>query len=555
MPRKRDRKSKVSRLPKEERRHPSPKVIILSPDELQNDARASTPQPYSGRRTIHSIPALPATPGEGAITRAEVPRKSSLPDLPDEIWERIMVRLNPYFVSVNLQLSTRLCNLSRNVLVRNFRSVLLATLFLEVKRSHPVLTTPTQWCNTVMMPALQRIPALEKLAMDVRGFVAHGSKTTHGSQATHGSQTTHGSEMSNLFLECVALVCSSLESTRLAEVVLAGLPIRDSYLTSLLANCPNIRNMVLTSDESIDDTLLRRLAACGAMFHKESGRRRLSCLQLNFTGALSTNTLRQLLHACLADSLSLQRVRSLTDLEISTCFFTSDGNPIRCNMQAISCVTCASLQTVSLEKWSGMPDVRTLNLSHCPKLQELNFVPCRATSAPRDGTGDWDLDLERLQLAGNSRLHDVCVTARPQDSGVINGVAHGVACRFTQLRELNLFGAHKLSQQTFTRTFGLSGGTAMCVMPRLQQLVLNGTRVERVVLDGYGELLSVDVSGCLIETLIIKHCPRLTDVHAMGKGLPLRLVDLVVNVACDVTWSMSGWRWELHDTFKSYYYP
>lgn len=79
-------------------------------------------------------------------------------------------------------------------------------------------------------------------------------------------------------------------------------------------------------------------------------------------------------------------------------------------------------------------------------------------------------------------------------------------------------------------------------------LNLNGTRFDRVVLNGYTYVCTVFLSGSVFQELSISICWRFLSVSVLGVRMALRRGEFVVPMACEVVlvpeWLEMGTIWD-----------
>lgn len=127
-----------------------------------------------------------------------------------------------------------------------------------------------------------------------------------------------------------------------------------------------------------------------------------------------------------------------------------------------------------------------------------------------------------------------------------------VRCSLPFLTYLNLYGARKLIHNTFSLSLGLSSPSGALRMPRLKHLVLTGTTIERLDLQCFDHLQSVDVCGSMLRDICINQCPNLECVSLAGHvRMPLATVTINLPPTCKFSGSRDEWCWERYSTHQS----
>lgn len=127
-----------------------------------------------------------------------------------------------------------------------------------------------------------------------------------------------------------------------------------------------------------------------------------------------------------------------------------------------------------------------------------------------------------------------------------------VRCSLPFLTYLNLYGARELIHNTFLLSLGLSSPSGAQRMPRLKHLVLTGTPIERLNLECFDHLQSVDVCGPMLRDICINQCPNLECVALAGHvRMPLATVTINLPPKCKFSGSRDEWYWERYSTHQS----
>lgn len=520
-------KCKVNRLPKSERHEATNKVTMLPPPEQIPPSTPTTPTAVDTRTRMSNL-----------LIDEQSSTIPSLPNLPDELLLKILQHLPTDAVLTCSKLSNQFQRIAHITLTTKpaYRYVNFNRFFIAMKRRYPVLSTFSHWSRFVMLDALQTIPRLESLNIC---FAAR--------------QHCNVARNDILFPQCVELFCSTYASPLLQNVVICAMEVSFPLLQSLLTHCPNIQTLSLSSHHSINHALCTKLANLGKQFVQQNpSKRRLNSLIIQHTAHVNGISIRHLILSCLSQSISIKSLPAVNALHVqNTQPSPQDAFPFA--VHSLTAHHCTHLSVTVFERHGHINDPVEINLPQCRALRKVLFTTrCDTTHNPSDHR---PRNLRKLNLSGCSSLTEVLAACINDSANGELTTLNSTENSFADLEELNLFGARSLRFPTFARTFGLCASDDGIVMPQLKVLNLNGTAIERVILNGYPHLTTVDLSGSALQELSIIMCPSLLSVSVLGANMDLRRVDVVVPLACSVVWSQNGWKWEQYATYKAYTYP
>lgn len=217
-----------------------------------------------------------------------------------------------------------------------------------------------------------------------------------------------------------------------------------------------------------------------------------------------------------------------------------------------------------------------LNFSQNRNLRTVTFeiTPSATSSSPKSKTNARTLPkppplvctANSLNLSGCAQLRNVYMRRAREDAGNNNRNTDDddmfvenddgtVQCALPFLKEINLFGTRQLYQHTFTHALGLSSSASAQRLPVLRQLVVNGSSVERLDLQGLPHLKNVDASGSAIRELCVGQCPKLETVVLNGWRMPLTSVTLMLPPRCTLTGRRPEWTYERQVTHQMIAFP
>lgn len=183
----------------------------------------------------------------------------------------------------------------------------------------------------------------------------------------------------------------------------------------------------------------------------------------------------------------------------------------------------------------GAPDgdLKELNLSQCLLLQRITC----STPTP---DGHISLSLRILNLSGCRHLSEISPPA-------------GRRLLFPHLQQLILFGCRSLRETHFSTMFPLED---KCVMPCLERINLDSTKIQRLSLVSYPALREVRCSGCPdLRFVKVADCWAMTLLAIRGSRMPLERVSICVGKGCEILGVRETWKWEKRDSFQSVIYP
>lgn len=219
-----------------------------------------------------------------------------------------------------------------------------------------------------------------------------------------------------------------------------------------------------------------------------------------------------------------------------------------------------------------------LNFSQNRNLRTVTFeiTPSASSSSPKSKTNARTFPkppplvctANSLNLSGCAQLRNVYMRRAREDASNNNRNTDDdnddmfeedddgtVRCALPFLTELNLFGNRQLYQHTFTHALGLSSSASAWRLPALRQLVVNGTSVERLDLQGLPHLKSVDASGSALREVCVGQCPKLETLVLNGWRMPLTSVSLMLPPRCTLTGRRSEWTYERQVTHQMIAFP
>lgn len=530
-PPRRSGRSRVNRLPKAERRAPAPKVVVLGASEV------SRPRPYSFQQAQSvRTPSPVQSARTSQYDSVRLREWEVLPSLPDDAWRKILLYAGTRAVFSCLRVSTQLRHLAQDVL--------LATTTLDVSQHFGYAsdtaqserrvsaTVPT---DTVVLGTLCALPRLRTLVVARWPF-------------------------SDAFPDIANVIASSFASTMLRAVTFSAVTVSSAALRRLLEACPSIDSVRLGDHPSVDDDTCCALAAACSPF-------RLYTLSLHDARRVSSKGVSALLRVPVASCLSLATLPRIMSLKYEIgplAPSSSTSSDAQEHTFALHVTKCLNLGQAIFPAVRGSHNfAMDIQISQCRMLTDVSLEPShlavhQAAQVPENSHSDLgdeahaNFNACRLNLSGNSMLRDVWLWPRGGENSEPETMAR--ACALPLLEDLNLYGARVLSRRTFAHTFGLCDATAK-KMPRLRNLMLNGSSIETLVLDGYDHLTTVDVSGSSLYTLTVRGCWSLQCLVVLGRKMPLHTVSISVAKACDVVGRRPEWSWERFGTCQTLSFP
>lgn len=520
-----NRKSKIERLPKGERRHAASKIVVLDPDlgalssspalpvlpqvttdleqpqpsprwiENQNSPNAASALPTRGSfAAVAAREREPAAEALKAVVAVPVPARSRPPRLDDEALAKLLLGAGPAAILAAL----RVCVQWRRVALELLSDVSHVDLG-KIYATEGGRMTPPSYGQ--VLNVLQRFPNLSTLVL-------------------------HKWLYDDVLQDVAGCICTNFESTTLRDVEFGGVFVQGRDLARLVRGCPNVRTVRLSDHESVDDDLLRDFAA----FYK--GHRRkgtdLRCVTLARTRTVSNMGVVLLLANIAPAVFAATRCHGLRDVY----WESTRSEP----MEKLSVTNCNNLFFFRMFIAQDRHDVFDLNLSQCTQLAKILLRI--------DGLGTTRaFIMRRLNLSGCRALRSISVPQADRPWQV-----------FENLEELVLFGVHNLAPQYFSSVFGLD--QTECALPNLRRLILTGCRLEALKLIGYKHLTSVDVSGCpQLHSLAIRDSWQMETLGLMGRRTPYQSVHLVLPVKCVVRGRRAQWNWESYQSNQTVTYP
>lgn len=327
-------------------------------------------------------------------------------------------------------------------------------------------------------------------------------------------------DISDLSLQCV--------STRTLErLELIGVPVNVNSMTRILNVCKCLKVVCLGGSDHINDDFLSKVFNSSDIKKSEG---RLECLKIVDARCVGDIGVKAVASYGL-ESIELRKLKGLTfvsccvssmsSLIISMCeavitvdiqcnpFNENDSfNGVDINLCQNRSLAIVLFHATLLKNEQNINLARSINVSHCPKLCGVGFVS------------------ESLELVNSPFLQDI-----------------------------NLFGGRQLSSRTFYN-FGLSVD-ANERASKLQQVTLNGSSAQCVILKNYNELRKVDVSGSnSLNVLRIQGCGKMERVVTHGARMHTSLHDvhICVPVACAIIGKRREWTSERGVTLQTVWY-
>lgn len=476
-----NRRSRVNRLPKAERRQPTAKVQVLSPNQVNagNFSRQSS-------ASTHDI----------AFSSSRVPR-DNLPNLPDDVWRDILSHVDLRTVLAARTVSTQFARAATEALSCT-RTVHLSRLYRPTPKTR--YTPPTE---SHVLHTLHLFPSLKTLRLSDWPY-------------------------EDTIPDIVSVVSHGYSSSSLRSVDLSGVPICPQDLTALLRACPGILDLNMTATSGMDSRAAGELSAFCSLFAVSHERPRLRNLNISSCRSLPDGAVSAILCGDVATRVSLTETHGLGSISgvLRGTGITGDVD------RRISATKNINLQTCTLTFVDGAENVSTeIDLSGNRSMYSVSILS--TTSAP----------IRRLNLCGATALRSLTIPTVSTDVPVLPLV-----------EDIALFGARALTPESLT-AFGICQPRAVCAMPKLRRLDLTGTGIERLVLRGFGELESVDCSGCdLLRLLKVEDCWKLKKVRARGRRMDVTEVMIVLAVDATVE-GRDVWRRERHSMHQVVAYP
>lgn len=498
----RDRDKKTERLPKAERREPSPKIALRERPYTLTPS-SSTGSFEQGVSNISVVPA-PASP----MPDIEAPLPLPL-CLPDDVLERVL-RLAGLLSVVNATLvHPRWRRVALGMLV-NTEYVHCASLFKHV----PV----SQLSYPAVLRTLRSVPQLRRLSLA-------GWPTTLALQDIASSVMQH------------------YASPNLREVELSGLTFEHGDLHALSVHCPALVSVKLDNCNCVDDSLVMRLVNTRRDANRDRGSAlRFALLDVSGTSVTSDGIV-YALQSKLVDNLVAMRSYKVS---------TFSAHAIASKHLNLSNSKNLSYASITV----GPGALHSLNASHCKQIARISIkrIP------PRNGVPPvGPLPLETLNLHGAQQLYDI-VFDRVYPPNVAGGGAGApgnagaepaAPRHLPNLQTLVLMNARSLRPEFFRDRLGLSD--LRCPMPRLRELNVNGCLgIDRLVLVSYPCLRKVMCGGCTtLCHLQIRNTPVLESLDVTGKKVPLALVDVLVPRTTNVIGVRPQWTHVFTETSQN----
>lgn len=494
----RQRRSERQRLPKGERRVSYLKSATNSPSTTQLQSSMQLLTLASDRS-----PTLPIFSSSASSSAHTI-----LPVLPDDVWLKIITHAGTRAAFSCLTVSKQLSNVA-NTVIALIRS-------LDISRHFSGNLVPS---STAVLAVLRALPRLESITV---------SKWQFGDS----------------FPDIANVIGCYFTSTVLRSVTFSGVEVAPGSLRQLFERCPAINVLRIGDHPSVDDKLCQSLASVCDSF-------RLNSLQIHNTSTVSRAGISALLRKPAAAQLFLATIRSLDAI-----FHDESTSPSEGSGRTFHAKMCSTLHEARFSA-SSKKKIDEINISMSRALVKVTLRATRQLALQQSSDSGFEADennncnacfpVSRILFCNCPALRDICLhpaghdVANDEDQEDEAAVAR--ACALPLLEELNLFGARQLSQRTFSFTFGLSDSGLM-KMPLLRSLNLNGTSIERAVLDGYTCLEFADFSGSALHTLVIRNCWNLRRLMVQGRSVPLTHVQLTLSASCDVVGRRPNWNWE-----------
>lgn len=502
-----NRKSKVERLPKAERRHAASKIVILQPTTgavyapsappgsrtasaahqvLGSPALVQPEVPSRQNREEHSPPsAIVANRAERARTRP--------PRLDDESLAKLLLAAGPPGVVAALGVCMQWRRVAQEIL-NSVSRVDLGKMYVGERGGRK---SPPTYGH--VLRTLQHFPKLVTLI--VRNWLYQ-----------------------DVMEDVVAHVCANLKCDTLKRVELSGVLVKSSDLAMLMQRCSNVQNVKLENHASVNERLLTGFAvAYKAMGTEED--KGVQTITLSKCQHVNREGVACILKNAAPAVVTITGCDGLRRLE----WWSTRSEP----MDKLTVTNCNNLKGCYIAIPEGRNGVYDLNLSQCPKLREIVI-----TSA----AGGFEHSLRKLSLSGCGSLSDLAVQ-RNSDTSL-----------FENLEELILFGVNTLSPRYFSGVFGLD--KAECMLPKVQRLDLNGCRVQVLKLISYTHLTSIDVSGCPeLSELEVRDSWQMKSLSVLGRRAPLQSVILVLPANCVVRGRRTQWHWECYESNQTISFP
>lgn len=500
-----NRKSKINRLPKHERTHPTSKILVINPNHSFSPSSSAANASQSPRN-----PAVPTTQRTISThqqsrdefgSRAQTFRES--PELDDECLSKILWHAGVPTVLAALRINQQWKRVAGELL-RTTHRLDLSKLYKVGKNARANPPTETQLLSTLhLFPNISSLTVRKWLYNDVMPHVAES-------------------------------ICSDFPSATLKEVDYSGVQVTPESLVRMLQRCPNLQILKMGSHVSVNDRVLESISNhCRARGRVDY---RLQCLQISSTGAVYRRGATSILSSKAARSIYFAMCPSISgasfERSLSVAF---PGEP----MDVVRLTSCENLRTFRLVRNRQSCDVRELHVLQCKK---LNFISIYTNRSNTQNARIPVVNLRILNLAGCSSLCAIQVGGGGQEVSLAN------------LEELSLFGNFSLSALSIASSFGMSSNE--CTTPKLRRLDLNGCRIEALVLIAYPELATVDCSGCqALVTLKIEGCWKMERLGVLGRRMPLHHVQLMLPAACVVDGRRDQWHWQSERSHQLLSFP
>lgn len=502
-----NRRSKVQRLPKAERRHASSKIVVLDAAKGaihipsvpgSHPASAGGAAQVSGPVLVQSATPAPvqqpcdlSTTSSGPLPAGTQPVR--LPPLPDDVLAKLLVAAGPAAVAAALGVSTQWRRVGKTLIARISR-VDLGRMYVGEKGERKAPPTYRQ-----LLQMLQQFPCLNTLV--IRNWLYQ-----------------------DVMEDVASHVCANYKSQSLESAEFAGVSLRLTDLRMILQQCPNLRRLRLENHTSVDEALLKGFASSYPSIDKQICKGLQSIILARCPNVRREGVSQVLQHVKPA-VLTITRCNDLRRLHWKS---------TRVNvMEKFTATNCNNLNECLIDIPDGRKGVSELNLSQCPKLGKIRI----------SGRADvFAIGLRKLNLSGCGVLSDWQMSDASE------------TLRFDNMEELNLFGVNKLSPESLSRLFGFDSG--VCQLPSLRKLDMNGSRISTLKLIGYENLVSVNLSGCPeLSELEIRDSWGIESLNVTGRKAPLRSVNLILPTKCVVSGKRRHWYWEGYASNQTFLYP
>lgn len=496
MPQRRaSRNSTVIRLPKGERSHPTSKVNVVSQKSL-NRTELNDLSPSSD-----TIAASPTSTSTSSSTCSHLSSELRVSALPYDVWRKILwhARADLQTVFTCMRVSAVFRRAASEVL-SEIKSVDLSRIFrrrFNTQSSHDRDDSSSCYVPTErqVVHIVQKLPNLQDLSITRWPYIAPFPHVTH-------------------------VLLSTFASTALQSATFSYVPVPPNMLINWLEMCPNLNILRLASNSSVNDELCTKLVSA----HRNSRLplRRLQLLALSDSRTISDKGIETVLRSGLCSHFIGTSLFSVRSVSVAPTAYSTNGIRTIPRMSTLQLNACPALRSLLFRDVTIVP--QELILTHCPAFTKLHFTGTLSQ--------DQTLPIERFVATGCPRLSNLAIPT-----------LNATCFPFRQLRELNLFGARRLQPQNVQTMLGLDHADGPC-LPSLEVLNMNGTSIEKVVLQSYSNLTEVDISGSCVRELTIMQCWALRKLVILGKKMPLTRVSISVSSNCDVIGARREWQQE-----------